>query len=108
MIYLYIGDNPTDKTEINTISFVIPENLSLYKSIEEKDLPKEKEGHSMKLIYNKTKDVVTAEYIPIPPTEDELLRADLEATKKELQDTKLELSMALVELTEMVTTNQKA
>ena len=108
MIYLHIGENPTDKTEINTILYVVPENTELYKAIEEKDLPKEKEGNFRKLFYNKTKDVVTAEYEPIPPSQDDLLKKDLEATKKELQDTKLELSMALVELTEMVTANQKA
>lgn len=106
---IYLIHNNEEINEISLIYYVEPpKEFKYYKEIEEKDLPKEKEGHSMKLIYNKTKDVVTAEYIPIPPTEDELLRADLEATKKELQDTKLELSMALVELTEMVTTNQKA
>lgn len=108
MIYLYIGENPTDQTEINTISYVVPENIELYKAIEEKDLPKEKDGNYRKLFYNKTKDVVTAEYTPIPPSQEELLKEGLEETKKELQDTKLELSMALVELTEMVETNQKA
>ena len=107
MIYLYIGENPTDITEINTISYVVPENLSLYKSIEEKDLPKEKDGNFRKLFYNKSKDTVSAEYESIPPSQEELLKEGLEATKKELQDTKLELSTALVELTEMVTANQK-
>lgn len=95
MIYLYIGENPTDKTEINTISYVVPENIELYKAIEEKDLPKEKEGNYRKLFYNKTKDVVTAEYTPIPKTKEELLR-------EELDQTKLELSTAITELADMV------
>ena len=95
MIYLYIGENPTDKTEINTISYVVPENIELYKAIEEKDLPKEKDGNYRKLFYNKSKDVVTAEYTPIPPTEEELLR-------EELDQTKLELSTAITELADMV------
>lgn len=94
MIYLYIGENPTDKTEINTISYVVPENTELYKSIEEKDLPKEKEGYYRKLFYNKTEDTVTAEYKPIPKTEEELLR-------EELDQTKLELSTAITELADM-------
>lgn len=95
MIYLYIGENPTDKTEINTISYVVPKNTELYKAVEEKDLPKEKEGHYRKLFYNKTKDAVTAEYAPIPKTEEELLR-------EELDQTKLELSTAITELADMV------
>ena len=95
MIYLYIGENPTDKTEVNTISYVVPENIELYKAIEEKDLPKEKDGNYRKLFYNKSKDVVTAEYTPIPPTEEELLR-------EELDQTKLELSTAITELADMV------
>lgn len=95
MIYLYIGENPTDKTEVNTISFVIPENLSLYKPIEEKDLPEEKEGNYRQLYYNKTEDTVTAEYTPFSPTEEELLREELEKTK-------LELSTAITELADMV------
>lgn len=99
MIYLYIGENQTDKTEINTISFVVPENLNLYKAIEEKDLPKEKEGYYRQLYYNKTEDTVTAEYTPIPPTEEELLREELEKTK-------LELSTAITELADMVLAQQ--
>ena len=69
MIYLYIGENPTDQTEINTISFVVPENIELYKAIEENNLPAEKEGHYRQLYYNKTEDTVTAEYKSIPKTE---------------------------------------
>ena len=99
MIYLYIGENPTDKTEINTISYVIPENTELYKAIEEKDFPEEKEGHYRRLYYNKTEDTVTAEYTPIPPTEEELLREELEKTK-------LELSTAITELADMVLAEQ--
>lgn len=99
MIYLYIGENPTDKTEINTISFIVPENLNLYKTIEEKDLPIEKEGHYMQLYYNKAEDTVTAEYKPIPKTEEELLR-------EELDQTKLELSTAITELADMVLVEQ--
>lgn len=99
MIYLYIGENPTDKTEINTISYVVPENIELYKAIEEKDLPEEKEGHYRRLYYNKTEDTVTAEYKPIPKTEEELLR-------EELDQTKLELSTAITELADMVLAEQ--
>ena len=99
MIYLYIGENPTDKTEINTISYVVPENTELYKSIEEKDLPKEKEGYYRRLYYNKTEDTVTVEYTPIPPTEEELLREELEKTK-------LELSTAITELADTVLAEQ--
>ena len=99
MIYLYTGENPTDKTGINTISYVVPENTELYKAIEEKDLPKEKEGHYRRLYYNKTEDTVTAEYTPIPPTEEELLREELEKTK-------LELSTAITELADMVLAEQ--
>lgn len=99
MIYLYVGENPTDKTEINTISYVVPEDTELYKAIEEKDLPKEKEGHYRRLYYNKTKDVVTAEYTPIPKTEEELLR-------EELDQTKLELSTAITELADMILVEQ--
>ena len=99
MIYLYIGENPTDKTEINTISYVVPENTELYKAIEEKDLPEEKEGHYRRLYYNKTEDTVTAEYKPIPKTEEELLR-------EELDQTKLELSTAITELADMVLAEQ--
>lgn len=99
MIYLYIGENPTDKTEINTISFIAPENLNLYKTIEEKDLPEEKEGHYRQLYYNKTEDTVTVEYKPIPKTEEELLR-------EELDQTKLELSTAITELADMVLVEQ--
>lgn len=99
MIYLYIGENPTDKTEINTISYVVPEDTELYKAIEEKDLPIEKEGHYRQLYYNKTEDTVTAEYKPIPKTEEELLR-------EELDQTKLELSTAITELADMVLVEQ--
>ncbi len=95
MIYLYVGENPTDRTEVNTISYVVPENIELYKAIEEKDLPKEKEGYYKKIFYNKTKDVVMTEYTPIPPTQEELL-------KEELVKTKLELSTAITELADMV------
>ena len=95
MIYLYIGENPTDKTEINTISYVVPENTELYKAIEEKDLPKEKEGNFRQLYYNKTEDTVIAEYEPIPPSKEELLRGELDQTK-------LELSAAITELADMV------
>ena len=99
MIYLYIGENPTDKTKINTISFIVPENLNLYKAIEEKDLPEEKEGHYRQLYYNKTEDTVTAEHKPIPKTEKELLR-------EELDQTKLELSTAITQLADMVLAEQ--
>lgn len=102
MIYLYIGENPTDRTEINTISYVVPENLNLYKTIEEKDLPIEKEGHYRQLYYNKTEDVVTAEYTPIPPTEEELLREELEKTKKELEKTQQGIAQTTLELTNMI------
>ena len=95
MIYLYIGENPTDKTEINTISYLVPENTELYKAIEEKDLPKEKEGNFRQLYYNKTEDTVIAEYEPIPPSKEELLRGELDQTK-------LELSAAITELADMV------
>ena len=95
MIYLYIGENPTDKTEINTISFVVPDNLNLYKAIEGNNLPEEKEGHYRQLYYNKTEDTVIAEYKPIPKMEEELLR-------EELDQTKLELSTAITELADVV------
>lgn len=99
MIYLYIGENPTDKTEINTISFIVPENLNLYKAIEENNLPEEKEGHYRQLYYNKAEDTVTAEYKPISKTEEELLR-------EELEQTELELSTAITELADIVLAEQ--
>lgn len=102
MIYLYIGENPTDKTEINTISFVVPENLNLYKAIEEKNLPEEKEGHYRQLYYSKTEDTVIAEYKPIPKTEEELLREELEKTKKELEKTQQGIAQTALELTNMI------
>ena len=84
MIYLYIGENPTDKTEINTISFIVPENLNLYKAIEEKDLPEEKEGHYRQLYYNKTEDTVIAEYKPTLNTKEELLKEKIDEQEERI------------------------
>ena len=93
---IYLIHNNEEINEISLIYYVKPPTeIKYYKEIEEKDLPKEKEGHSMKLIYTKSTDSVTAEYTPIPPTEEELL-------KDELEKTKIELSTAITELADMV------
>lgn len=95
MIYLVHDNN-----EINEINLIYynkpPEGIEYYKAIEEEGLPPEKEGHYRKLIYTKSSDTVSAEYTPIPPTGEEKLREELEKTK-------LEFSMALVEMTELIT-----
>lgn len=97
---IYLIHNNEEINEISLIYYVKPPaEIKYYKAIEEKDLPKEKEGNFRKLFYNKTKDVVTAEYTPIPPTEEELLREELEKTK-------LELSTAITELADMVLAEQ--
>lgn len=96
---IYLIHNNEERNEISLIYHIKPPaEIKYYKAIEEKNLPKEKEGHSMKLIYTKSTDAITAEYTPIPPappTEEELLR-------EELDQTKLELSTAITELADMV------
>ncbi len=97
---IYLIHNNEEINEVNLIYYVEPPTeIKYYKAIEEKDLPKEKDGHSMKLIYTKSTDTVTAEYTPIPPTEEELLREELEKTK-------LELSTAITELADVVLAEQ--
>lgn len=97
---IYLIHNNEEINEISLIYYVKPPaEIKYYKAVEEKDLPKEKEGHYRRLYYNKTEDTVTAEYIPIPPTEEELLR-------EELDQTKLELSTAITELADMILAEQ--
>ena len=98
MIYL-IHENK-EKNEVSLIYYVEPpKSIKYYKAINKEDLPVEKNGFYRKIFYNKTEDTVTAEYTPIPPTEEELL-------KDELEKTKLELSTAITELADMVLTEQ--
>lgn len=96
---VYLIHNNKERNEISLVYYIEPpKEFKHYKAINEKDLPPEKEGFNRKLIYTKSTDAVTAEYTPIPPeppTEEELLREELEKTK-------LELSTAITELADMV------
>ena len=93
---IYLIHNNEEINEISLIYYVKPPTeFKYYKAIEEKDLPPEKEDFYRRLFYNKAKDVVTAEYEPMPKADEELLR-------EELDQTKLELSTAITELADMV------
>ena len=95
MIYL-IHENK-DINEITLIYYIKPNENMFYKEIEEKDLPIEKEGYNRKLFYDKVNDKVYAEYEEVIEE-----KSEVDLLRDELESTKLELSLALVELTEQL------
>ena len=95
MIYL-IHENK-DINEITLIYYIKPSEDMFYKEIEEENLPIEKEGYNRKLFYDKVNDKVYAEYEEIIEE-----KSEIDLLKEELSNSKLELSLAIVELTEQL------
>lgn len=99
MIYL-IHENK-DINEITLIYYIKPNENMFYKEMEEENLPIEKEGYHRKLFYDKVNDKVYAEYEEIIEE-----KSEIDLLKEELSNSKLELSLAIVELTEQLNSSK--
>ncbi|SEN79833.1 hypothetical protein SAMN05216454_1149 [Peptostreptococcus russellii] len=110
---LYLLHENKEKNYISIIYYIKPEFECFYKEVMESDLPPDKVGYIKRLVYTKSTDTVSAEYEPIPKSETELLKEQIEKMKIEhatqiaelvekSESDKLELSTAIVELTEQL------